>query len=326
MLFFLIASKGVNLDTLCLDFRSSSQNNCFGFCIKVLSKDNFVLRELTVNDSQTIIKIPIQKGTYDVLVESKINLPTVLKNVSTNRHYFIFELYRDPVISDTIYVEPVDSVVVQYINHRNVPNLKLSESENLIANQLFVWESPFQLNWDCFKICDSLGNMGVNDEKSEMLCDIYVDINKPSCSLNSKSFFRKITRKSINQNDLYLDNNYYNVFAYVNKDFLQVSKDHMTDDELIYYRVIFNIYELYARKLRCYFSNNNSKKIYLFKENIILHSKDNCNNMIKRFEIETNFGKNINKLYQWHLYIYNQLGILIDYKYKKRLYNLNIQE
>jgi hypothetical protein len=244
-------------------------------------------------------------------------LPIIIPEIETNIHYFAIELFSDPIIKDTLIVNPARSITVstglerlQYLN-------KLTEKDDLAINQYFKWDNPFELDWGYFNQQDSLQTANAN---SDIYCDLYVEIRKPSRytwnSIKSDFSYKRWIAKCP-KNKLYLDDNFFTVIAYISPSLSFVSKETMTENELLYNKVIFNIYELSARKLRFYLSNNNSRDIYRYREAILTHAKDACHKLLTPFKIKTDNGRNQEQLFIWHKFIYNQLVMYDKYRDNK---------
>lgn len=303
-------------DALYLKFTSKSKL-CCSLKLTITSKINDKIVQCETTGSISDVKIPIQKGKYKVFVESTLFLPIIIPEIETNIHYFAIELFSDPIIKDTLIVNPAHSVTVstglerlQYLN-------KLTEKDDLAINQYFKWDNPFELDWGYFNQQDSLHTANAN---SDIYCDLYVEIRKPSRytwnSIKSDFSYKRWIAKCP-KNKLYLDDNFFTVIAYISPSLSFVSKETMTENELLYNKVIFNIYELSARKLRFYLSNNNSRDIYRYREAILTHAKDACHKLLTSFKIETENGRNQEQLFIWHKFIFNQLVMYDKYRDNK---------
>jgi len=314
ILLFSFKSYSYTIDTLFLFIYNQGTPFNGVLDIKIFSEENKIIKEIHENNYLKEIKIPIQKGKYNVFIDSQFNWPMILSNVETNKHYLPIELFNDPIIKDTIKISPIDYIITSTGYEGSSYIFQLTDKEVLINYQAIKWQNPFQLNWNYFEQNYLYFNQGCN---SELSCDIFVEINKPSIFTWNylKSCFSYKNFIKDGQKNLYINNKYFTVIAYVNPYLSKVCKASMTDNELYYNRVVFNIYELYARKLRQYLSVNNSIEIYRFRKYIIIHAKDACNNYITYFKQDTQFGKDEDKIKHWYQLVYNELKLYKKYAF-----------
>lgn len=95
-----------------------------------------------------------------------------------------------------------------------------------------------------------------------------------------------------------------------------INKKFANEDLLLYNQVIFNIYELYTRKLRETFANTNfglndyTDKFHKMTEEM----NKELNSRIDKFRKESNMGQNKEIIFDWNNQINNELATLNNYK------------
>lgn len=95
-----------------------------------------------------------------------------------------------------------------------------------------------------------------------------------------------------------------------------INKKFANEDLLLYNQVIFNIYELYTRKLRETFANTNfglndyTDKFHKMTEEM----NKELNSRIDKFRKESNMGQNKEIIIEWNNQINNELATLNNYK------------
>lgn len=94
-----------------------------------------------------------------------------------------------------------------------------------------------------------------------------------------------------------------------------VNKTEQTNDELAYFQVMFNIYELHARKLRKTIKETkmgiNPEKVFQEKYNAAITELDE---EINEYKEETQSGNNIQAVNEWKEKVNKELKILNSYK------------
>lgn len=95
-----------------------------------------------------------------------------------------------------------------------------------------------------------------------------------------------------------------------------VNKKNASDDLLLYNQVIFNIYELYTRKLRKEFSNTEFGLDDYIQQFHIMTEKNNSDlkDRVEDYRRDTDLGRNVAGIKFWELSIEKELEELKSYK------------
>jgi len=110
-----------------------------------------------------------------------------------------------------------------------------------------------------------------------------------------------------------INKQYFSVYAYIDKNNSLINESLMTEEMLLYYEVIFNITELYARKLRKFLIESKIQRYNELLSTFYIMSKTKYNQHILQYKKETSYGNNIDKLVEWNNKILEELNTYSDY-------------
>jgi hypothetical protein len=152
-------------------------------------------------------------------------------------------------------------------------------SKTMMTDSVVYWSETRKLTWDDFQGQPVVmsGNAG------SPACEIVV---KNPSSIERKNLFAKT--KVVAE-------------CYFDKKNSWVNKAHTSDDLLLYNQTIFDIYELYTRKLRQTFETANfdfNSATKVFNETVN-HNNDALFNRLREFRTETKMGTAVEKIELW---------------------------
>jgi hypothetical protein len=154
----------------------------------------------------------------------------------------------------------------------------------------FYWSETRRLTWDDFQGTPILGET----VGSEILVKNPASIQRKNLLAKTQIF----------------------VECYFDKKSSWVNRKHATDDLLAYNQTIFDIYELYSRKLREAFDTTSfgaQDAIEVFNELVEKNSQE-MNKRIQEFRIESNMGRDAEKAKLWSEAILSEIRSLDKYK------------
>ncbi len=168
---------------------------------------------------------------------------------------------------------------------------QIMKSVNPDDNKYILWDKDKKLTWEDFQ-----GD--VLNQDNSMSCEIFV-INPSSLQQNFRFLPAEFEAKAL-----------------FDKSKSWVNRKYSSDQLLKYNQIIFNIYELYMRKLKKEISTTdlgflNPIGIY---QKMAEENTDDLYNKITEFRNESNIGREKSAIEKWDIEIINQINVLSDFK------------
>lgn len=168
---------------------------------------------------------------------------------------------------------------------------QLVKSVNHDEEKYILWNESRKLSWDDFQ-----GT--VLDQNNTISCEIFV-INPSSLQQSVRFLPAEFEAKTL-----------------FDKKKSWVNRENASDLLLKYNQTIFNIYELYTRKLKKEIINTNLgffNPVETYQK-IAERNSDELYDKISEFREKSNIGRNKNIIEKWDLDILNQINALSEFK------------
>lgn len=177
---------------------------------------------------------------------------------------------------------------------------KLRANE-FFSNNRYQWIETPCFSWSLFSVLsDSVASTGF----TTIDCDYVLIPDKGD-------MYRRYTKDNKCKN--LIDKQKFSVYAYIDKNNTIISESLMTEEMLLYYEVIFNITELYARKLRKFIIDSKIKRYNELLSAFYIMSKTKYNQHILQYKKDTSYGNNIHKVVEWNNKILEELNTYSNY-------------
>lgn len=164
-----------------------------------------------------------------------------------------------------------------------------SYGQSNVSNDTLHWSSNRPLSWNDFKgePLEGVGLLG------EVFCMNLANFEKPNPFQKPK----------------------FKVVALFDRTKSWIDKDSKSEEALVYFQIMFNIYEVHARSLRKDLAESkfgaNPNPLFQEKYN---NSMTNLTNEFNMFRRETKLGLDTKAIIQWKLKVEEELRMLEDYK------------